>query len=241
MGITFDFAGKVALVTGVARVGQIGHALALAFGRAGATLVAADRDAVAVSERVKEFGEQGIDARPAAGDLTDLHVAELAVENAARHYGRLDILVNVAGGLTTYGPLREGSPDGFDREIAINLKTAYLMSRAAAPALAESRGCIVNFASIAVMDPAADLSIYSAAKAGVAGLTRSLAKELRPTGVRVNAVAPAMVRTGENVQASGADAQYIEMSDITTAVLFLASDDARAITGHLLPLKNGGD
>ncbi|MGH7657480.1 MAG: SDR family NAD(P)-dependent oxidoreductase [Gemmatimonadales bacterium] len=241
MSITFDFAGKVALVTGVARVGQIGHALALAFGRAGATIVAADRNAVAVSERVREFREQGMEARPAAGDLTDRHVADLAVENAVRHYGRLDILVNVAGGLTTYGPLRGASPDGFDREVAINLKTAFLMSLAAAPALTASRGCIVNFASVSVIHPSANLAIYSAAKAGVAGLTRSLAEELRPEGVRVNAVAPAMVRTGENIETAGAGARYVEMSDITTAVLFLASDDARAVTGHLLPLTNGGD
>lgn len=237
MSLTFDFTGKVALVTGVARAGQIGHALALALGRAGARLVAADRNAVAVAERVRELRAEGIDARPAAGDLTDGNVAQLAVDNARRHFGGLDILVNVAGGLTSYGPVGTATPEGFDLEVAINLKTAYLMSAAAVPALTERRGCIVNFASDAVIHPAADLAIYSAAKAGVAGLTRSLAEELRPVGVRVNAVAPAMVRTPENLGTAGPGASFVEMSDITTAVLFLASNGARAITGHLLPLR----
>lgn len=240
MSLTFDFTGKVALVTGVARTGQIGHALALAFGRAGARLVAADRNAVAVAERVRELRAEGIDAQPAAGDLTDGHVAELAVDNARRHFGGLDILVNVAGGLTSYGPVDKASAEAFDLEVAINLKTAFLMSAAAAPALIERRGCIVNFASEAVLHPSPSLAIYSAAKAGVAGLTRSLAEEFRPQGVRVNAIAPAMVRTPENLETAAPGASFVEMPDITTAVLFLASEEARAITGHLLPLRGEG-
>ena len=239
MPITFDLSGKVVLVTGVARVGQIGHAVAEAFGLAGAKVILADRNAVAVAERAREFTQRGIDARPAAGDLTEPDIAALAVETAIKHFGRLDVLVNVAGGLTTYGPAGEVQPEAFDREIAINLKTAWLMSRAALPRLAEARGCIVNFSSVSVLTPARQLAVYSAAKAGVAAFTRSLAVEVWPSGVRVNAVAPAMVRTADNVSAAGPAAQYVEMSDITNAVLFLASDAAAAITGHILPVTNG--
>lgn len=239
MPYTFDFKGKVVLVTGVGRVGQIGHAIAEAFGRSGASLVAADRNAVAVAERVKEFKAQGIDARPVAGDLTEADMAALAVETALKHYHRLDVLVNVAGGLTTYGELSTIGPDGFDREIAINLKTTYLMSRACIDPLAQAKGCIINLASAALVNPAAHLSVYSAAKWGVAGFTRSLATEVWSRGVRVNAVAPAMVRTADNVASAGEGGQFVEMKDITAAVMFLASDAAEAITGHILPVTNG--
>jgi NAD(P)-dependent dehydrogenase (short-subunit alcohol dehydrogenase family) len=237
--ITFDFSGKVVLVTGVARVGQIGHAIAEAFGQAGARVVAADRNAVAVSERVREFKAMGIDARPAAGDLTEADIAALAVETAVKNFGKLDVLVNVAGGLTSYGPLAETPPDVFDRELSINLKTAYLMCRASLDELARSRGCIVNFASAALLQPASGLSVYGAAKGGVAGFTTSLAAELLPKGVRVNAIAPTTVRTVDNVAAAGDNARYVEMKDIVAAVLFLASDASAAITGHLLPLTSG--
>jgi NAD(P)-dependent dehydrogenase (short-subunit alcohol dehydrogenase family) len=235
----FDFSGKTVLVTGVGRAGQIGHAVARAFGTAGASIVAVDRNAVGVAERVREFAAEGIDARPAAGDLTEPDVAALAIETALKHYGRLDTVVNVAGGLTTYGPVGQSGADAFDREIAINLKTAYLMSRASVDALSRTRGAMVNFASVAYYRPASQMAVYTAAKAGVAGLTQSLAVELWPLGIRVNAIAPGMVRTPENVASAGADAHYVEMAQIIDAVLFLASEASSGITGHILPITNG--
>ena len=231
-----DFTGKVVLITGVGRAGQIGNAVALAFGAAGARIVACDRNAVGVAHRVQEFIAQGIEARPAAGDLTEMDVAMLAVETALREFGRLDVVVNVAGGLTTFGPFEETKPADFDREISINLKTAFLVSQAAIPALEKSRGCIVNFASIAVVDPSPSLVAYTAAKAAVAGLTRALAVELAPRGIRVNAIAPAMVRTAENIAAAGEEARYVEMRHITDGVLFLASAAASGVSGHVQPI-----
>ena len=240
MGRSFDFSGKVVLVTGVARSNQIGHAVAEAFGSAGAKLVVCDRDAVAVSERAREFLGRNIDARAAAGDLTEPDVAALAVETAVKNFGRLDVLVNVAGGLTTYGPVAGIGVAAFDREININLKTAFLMCRAAVDALAASEGCIVNFASMAALRPLAPMAVYAAAKSAVAGLTTSLALELRDRKVRVNAVAPGMVRTPDNVKAVGAaPVRWVEMAEITDGVLFLASTAALAITGHILPITNG--
>jgi NAD(P)-dependent dehydrogenase (short-subunit alcohol dehydrogenase family) len=239
MTFRWDFSGKSVLVTGVARAGQIGHAVAHALGKAGACLVAVDKNAVAVAERVKEFAAEHIEARPAAGDLTEADVAALAIETALKHYGRLDVIVNVAGGLTTFGLVTKTDADAFDREIAINLKTAFLMSRAGVDALAQSRGAVVNFASVAYFHPAAQMAVYSAAKAGVAALTQSLAVELWPRGIRVNAVAPGMVRTPENVAAAGEGAHYVEMSQLIDAVLFLASEAASGITGQILPVTNG--
>ena len=232
----FDFTGKVVLITGVARPGQIGHGVAKAFGEAGAKLVLADLNAVAVAERAREFTGLRMTAAPAAGDLTDPDVAAHAIEVALKKFGRLDVLVNIAGGLTTYGPAEKLDLKGFDREININLKTAFLMSRAAAGALEASKGSIVNFSSLALFRPMAPMAIYSAAKAGVGALTWSLAKEWLGK-VRVNAVAPTMVRTPENM-ASVTDpaAKYVELDQLTAAVMFLASDASSAITGHVLPL-----
>ena len=236
MARSFDFKGKVALITGVGRAGQIGNAVALAFGKAGAKIVACDLNAVGVTERVREFAAQGVDARPSAGDLTEPDIAALAVEVALKHFGRLDIVVNVAGGLTTYGPISDITAQAIDREIAINLKTTVLVSQAAIEALTRSRGCIVNFASIAYYHPQSPMAVYSAAKAAVAGFTRSLALELQDRHVRVNAIAPAMVRTLDNVAAAGEEGQYVEMQEITDGVMALASADA-SMTGQILPIS----
>ena len=233
----FDFSGKTVLVTGVGRVGQIGDAVALAFGQAGAKIVACDVNAVGVAARVKEFAAQGVDARPCAGDLTHPDIAALAVEMALKHFGRLDVVVNVAGGLTTYGPFEELTPEGLDRELSINLKTTVLVSQAALKALAVTEGSIVNFASILYFEPQSPLAIYSAAKAAVAGFTRSLALELKDRKIRVNAVAPGTVRTGDNVASAGGDAAYVELSDITEGVMSLASASNPPVTGHILPIS----
>jgi NAD(P)-dependent dehydrogenase (short-subunit alcohol dehydrogenase family) len=236
----FDFRGKVALVTGVGRVGQIGNAVALAFGKAGAKIVACDLNAVGVAERVREFAAQGVDARPCAGDLTEPDIAALAVEIALKHFGRLDIVVNVAGGLTTYGPIGDVTVEALDREIAINLKTTVLVSQAAIEALTRTQGCIVNFSSIAYFEPQTPMAVYSASKAAVAGFTQSLALELRDRRIRVNAVAPAMVRTMDNLAAVGdTNAQYVEMQAITDGVMALASSTPSK-TGEILPISPAG-
>jgi NAD(P)-dependent dehydrogenase (short-subunit alcohol dehydrogenase family) len=235
-----EFADKVVLVTGVGRAGQIGNAVALAFGQAGAKIVACDRNAVGVAERVREFAAQGVDARPCAGDLTQPDIAALAVEIALKNFGRLDVVVNVAGGLTTYGPIGDLTLQAIDREISINLKTAVLVSQAAIDALSRSRGCIVNFSSIAYFSPQAPMAIYSAAKAAVAGFSQSLALELQDRNIRVNAVAPAMVRTMDNVAAVGeGEAQYVEMREITEGVMALASPSS-TVTGQILPIAPPG-
>lgn len=235
-----EFTDKVVLVTGVGRAGQIGNAVALAFGKAGAKIVACDRNAVGVAERVREFGAQGVDARPCAGDLTQPDIAALAVEIALKNFGRLDVVVNVAGGLTTYGPISDLTVQAIDREISINLKTAVLVSQAAIESLSQSRGCIINFSSIAYFSPQAPMAIYSAAKAAVAGFSQSLALELKDRQIRVNAVAPAMVRTMDNVAAMGeGEAKYVEMQEVTEGVLALASPSS-TVTGQIIPIAPPG-
>ena len=241
MSSQFDFSGQVALVTGVGRVGQIGYAVALGFGQAGAKLVVCDISAVNVAARAQELVGQGIEAKAAAGDLTEPDVAQWAVEQALQAYGRLDVVANVAGGLTGIGPVTEAETDTFDREMAINVKTTYLVSRAAARVMVKQRkGAIVNFASIAAFHGRAEMAAYSAAKAGVAALTRSLALELRDDGIRVNAVAPGTARTAENLTTmGGVNARWVDVADIVHAVLFLASDLSPGITAHVLPVSHG--
>jgi NAD(P)-dependent dehydrogenase (short-subunit alcohol dehydrogenase family) len=238
-GPAFDFRGKVVLVTGVGRAGQIGNAVALAFGRAAARIVACDLNAVGVAERVREFAALGVDARPCAGDLTQPDIAALAVETAIRHFGRLDVVVNLAGGLTTFGPIEKLTAQDVDRELAINLKTAVLVSQAAIPSLATTQGCIINVASIAYFEPQSPMAVYSAAKAAVAGFTQSLAIELRNRRIRVNAIAPGMVRTADNVATAGEAAAYVELGEITRGIMALAAPGA-GMTGEIQRIAPDG-
>lgn len=232
-----DLHGKVALVTGVGRVGQIGHAVARGLGRAGAKLLLADVNAVGLADRVKEFAAEGIVAKSSAGDLTQPEVTRAAAAAAQAQFGGIDILVNVAGGFFSYGPFTEVKPEILERELAVNFKTAFFMCQAALPLLLARRGgAIVNFASIAVVRPPMHMSAYSAAKSAVAGLTRELAREYRDGNVRVNAVAPATVRTADNVAQMGDTQPLVELDEVVNTVLFLASDEASAITGQIVPI-----
>lgn len=234
-----DLRGKVALVTGVGRVGQIGHAVARGLGRAGAKLLLADVNAVGLADRVKEFGAEGIAARASAGDLTQPETARAAVAAAQSHFGGLDVVINVAGGFFSFGPFTEVKPDILDRELTVNFKTAFFTCQAAMPALLTRQGgSIVNFASIAAVRSLMHMAAYSAAKSAVAGLTRALAREYRDAGIRVNAVAPATVRTADNVAQMHADPKtpFVELDEVVHTVLFLASDEASAITGQIVPI-----
>jgi NAD(P)-dependent dehydrogenase (short-subunit alcohol dehydrogenase family) len=235
-----DFRGKVALVTGVGRVGQIGHAVARGLGRGGARLLLADVNAVGLADRVKEFSAEGIPAKASPGDLTQPDAARAAVALAQSHFGGLDVVVNVAGGLFSYGAFTEVTPDALERELAVNLKTAFFVCQAAVPALLArgGGGAIVNFASIAAVRPLMHMAGYSAAKSAVAGLTSALAREYRDAGIRVNAVAPATVRTADNVAQLAPDPKtpFVEIEEVVRTVLFLASDEASGITGHVVPV-----
>jgi len=241
VAVPAEFTGKVALITGVGRVGQVGHAIAESFGRAGARLVIADVNGEALAARVDEFTAQGFAVRGAAGNLTQPEAARAAVDTARASFGGLDVVINVAGGLLNYGSALDIRVDAFQRELAVNLTTTWCVSQAAIPSLVErGGGAIVNFASVAVLTPQSQMAAYSAAKSAVAGLTRALAHEFRDRHVRVNAVAPGTLRTADNVAQMGEKgARFVELSDLVDAVLFLASDAARAISGIVLPVTGG--
>lgn len=233
-----ELGGRIALVTGVGAVGQIGHAVAVALGTAGARLVLADRSAEKLDERVHEFATARLEAVAAPGDLTDPRVARAAVGVAEARFGGLDIVVNVAGGLTSYGPFVDTDAEALDREVTINLRTVYCVCQAAIPSLRRrGGGAIVNFASIAVLHPQPNLAAYTAAKGGVAAMTRTLARELRDDQIRVNALAPEAVRTTTNMESMGADARFVEMTDLVQTICWLVSDGAAALTGQILSIS----
>jgi 3-oxoacyl-[acyl-carrier protein] reductase/2-deoxy-D-gluconate 3-dehydrogenase len=158
---------------------------------------------------------------------------------ATERFGGLDVVVNVAGGFFTYGPVTGVTPEKLDLELSVNFKTAFFTCQAALPALvARGGGAVVSFASIAAVRSQPNLAAYTAAKSAVAGMTRALAREYRDANVRVNAVAPATVRTADNVAQMGErpDPPYVEIDDVVRVVLFLASDAAAGVTGQIVPV-----
>ena len=235
-----DFTNKLIVLAGVGRRGQVGEVLARAFAARGASLALLGRDAAELDARVAELRASGAEAAAHVCDLADA----AATEDAARRVagaggGRVHALVSVAGGFAVSGPVAESAPDVLQRMLAINLTTAYCATRAFLPLLRPARGAIVYFASVAALPHAtgAGVSAYAAAKSAVLALMRAVAAEEAPRGVRANAVAPSAIRTPDNVASSGADAKYIEPDALADAVLFLASEESRTVTGQVLRLE----
>jgi len=228
------------VLTGVGAKGQVGEAVARAFADLGTSLVLVDRTADKVQERVADITTTGGAARGYACDLTDERSVASLVENVRRDCGaRVNALVHMAGGFAMSGPVAESTLDVWNRQIAINLTTAYLATRAFLPLLRPAKGAIVLFSSEAALPRAAgsNRSAYAIAKTGVATLMQSIANEERTNGVRANAVAPISIRTAANVSAMGEDVRYIEREQVASVVTFLCSDAASAITGQLIALS----
>lgn len=170
-------------------------------------------------------------------DLTDPAAAAAAIEQVVRRYGRLDALLNIAGGFA-WQTVDDPAP-AWDRMFALNVTTALNASRAALPHLkAAAEGRIVNVGSAAARKAGAGMGAYAAAKSGVHRLTESLAEELKTTAVTVNAVLPSVLDTPTNrADMPDADAAaWVAPADLAAVILFLASPEARAVTGALVPV-----
>jgi NAD(P)-dependent dehydrogenase (short-subunit alcohol dehydrogenase family) len=235
--LDMDMRDHVVIITGVGHRGQLGFALARRFAAAGARLVLTARSAE-VEEFAAEIAGGGGSAFGIAADLTDERAIERLMHAVRERYGRLDVLVNAAGGLSVTGPVAETTPEAWIRELERNAGTTLRMCRAALPLLRESGGAIINFASPAGQRAVANLGAYSAAKAGVIALTRALALEERGSGVRVNAIAPGMMDTEQNRQEAGDDGstRFVAMEDVAGAALFLASREAKGISGETIQM-----
>lgn len=233
--------GKSAFITGVSQVGQIGQVVAQALADEGAHLAIAARTTTHVEARADELRSRGARVLPLAVDLTHEDNVGIAVDRIVKEYGRIDILVNLAGGLTRYKPAVELSLDDWQHELNNNLLSAFLCSRAIFPSMqASNGGTIINFARAGV--PQANMLAYNCAKAGIEALTRTLALEGRDAGIRVNAVAPGLVDTESNVAAMKPKdlKRWTKRDDIAKVTVFLASDASAGITGQVISVTGWG-
>lgn len=234
-------AGRSAVVTGAAS--GIGRAIAILFAEEGAQVLAIDRDGGSIPGAPR--------ITPLEQDLTAEGAAALIVSRARAAAGHLDTLVNAAGVMTNALAERTSVAE-WDRTFAVDLRAVFLLCQAAIPALRESRrGRIVNVASVMAERTDIGLAAYSAAKHGVAGLTRALALELGKDGVIANYLMPGAVLTGMTESTlSQPDIRRVwerkaalrrlgEPEEIARAALFLASDDASFVTGHGLVVDGG--
>ncbi|MER6675349.1 SDR family NAD(P)-dependent oxidoreductase [Streptomyces sp. NPDC000983] len=244
---TTRFDGYGVLVTGAAR--GIGAATSRRFAQEGARVLVTDVDGAAAERTAAALREDGLRAEAQVCDVGDRTSVESAVAHAVAAFGSLDVLVNNAYGCTPDEPLFEDEPDDvWARDLDLTLTGAYRCSRAALPHLAASgRGAIVSIGSVNGMQSFGNHA-YSAAKAGLASLTRTLAGHAAPRGVRVNMVAPGTVRTpawaGREDDLEAFCEVYPlgrvgEPEDIAAAVAFLASRDASWITGTTLVVDGG--
>jgi len=239
--MTALLSGKVALVTGVSRDQQIGQAVARALAAEGAALGIVARSRDHVEARAQELAASGARVLPVAANLADESEVREAVDRVVLKHGRIDILVNLAGGLTRYKPAIEHTLEDWNNEMNNNLLAAFLCARAVFPRLRDAGGgTIINFARAG--SPQANMVAYNCAKAGVEAMTRTLALEGRDHAIRVNAVAPGLVDTGSNIEAMKPKdlKKWAKKEDIARVVVFLASDASAGITGQTLQVTGWG-
>ncbi|WP_316608220.1 elongation factor P 5-aminopentanone reductase [uncultured Ruminococcus sp.] len=239
---------SVVLVTGASR--GIGAAIARAFACEGCDVaVNYHKNAEKANLLCEEFREKGVRAITVQADVSDSAQVNAMFETVRRELGDPDILVNNAG-ISLFGLLTDLSNDDWQRMLNTNLSSVFYCCRAALPAMIRAhKGVIVNIASMWGEVGASCEAAYSAAKAGVIGLTKALAKEVGPSGVRVNAVSPGVVMTDMMAGFSEQDIAALKEesplmmtgtpADIADAVLYLASDKARFVTGQVLPVNGG--
>jgi len=248
-----NFSERVSLITGAGSAQGIGFATARLLGQQGSK-VAITSTTERIQERARELAAEGIDVFAFPADLRDHARTQELVREVMARYGRIDILVNNAGMTqvgnpteTTSLPLSELSEQQWDYGIAINLKTAFNITKAVLPImLAAQYGRVVSVSSVTgpvVSNPRE--SVYSAAKAGMVGLTRSLALEVARRGITVNAVAPGWIETASSTQHEIVAGKNTPVGrpgrpeEVAAAISFLADESASYITGQLIIVDGG--
>ncbi len=247
--MTFDFRGRVVLVTGGSR--GIGEAIATAFAEAGATLVVTARERAPLEALCARLAAAGATAEAAALDVADVAAAERLVERLVARHGRIDVLVNNAG-TSQRQPAGQVTADAWDRIFATNTRGLFFLTQAVGRTMVARRtGAVVNVGSVAQALGRREMAAYAASKGGVVQITRVLALEWAPYGVRVNCVAPGYVRTPlvepvlrrpdlmDEILARTPMRRVAEPREIAGPVLFLASDWATYVTGQTLFVDGG--
>lgn len=238
--------GKVALVTGGSR--GIGAEVARRLASDGANVVIAYRsDRTSADKVVQALKEAGSTGQALSGDIALPEDCERLVDQCVEISGRLDILVNAAG-VATYRPLAEADADHYREMFDTNVLGTLSLTRAAAQVM-QDPGRIIHFSSRLAGTPMPETSVYAASKAAVSALTRALSQELGPRGITINAVAPGLVETdltaaavkarGSTISAQTPLRRIGQPDDISGLVAFLASDDAKWITGQTLRADGG--
>ena len=247
--------GRAALITGAGS--GIGRATAELFASEGAAVAILDRDEEAADAAASAISTTGAEAHPVVGDVSASDEIARAVDRAARLLGRIDIVYNNAGVGST-GSVADATEEDWDRCFAVNVKGTYLTSRAAIPHLeAAGGGSIINQASVAALVGIQGFAAYCAAKGAVVSLTRAMAIDLAPIGIRVNALCPGTVYTPlmeplMRQRGGGSIERGLEITaakypigrlgtpmEIANAALFLASEDAAFVTGAIFTVDGG--
>lgn len=242
------FTGQVAVVTGAAR--GIGHATAARLAREGAQTFLADRDLAAAQEAAAALQSAGHAAQAIAIDVAARASVAAAFATIAAAHGRIDILVNNAGIAGRSAPLEEITDDDWDTMMAIDLKSMLLCCQAVMPGMkARGGGRIVNVASIAGKEGNPGMIPYSAAKAGVIGFTKALAKEVGRAGIYVNAVSPAVIQTPILDQLTPEQVDYMvqriplgrvgQPEEVAALICWLSSHEASFTTGQCVDISGG--
>jgi len=232
-----SFGGKVVLVAG--GTGGLGHAVSLTFLAEGARVVVTYREAKGMEQLKSEaVGMPGV-LEGVQVDVTDEAAIEKLINEIVTKHGHLDALVNTVGGYAGGVKMWETERKVFDRMLDLNLRSGYVLARAAVPVmLKQGSGAVVNVAAKAAVDHGAGASAYAASKAAVVALMDSLAADVKGTGVRVNSVLPSIIDTAVNrdVMPDANFSTWPKPEEIASVILFLASDAAEVIHGAAIPV-----
>jgi NAD(P)-dependent dehydrogenase (short-subunit alcohol dehydrogenase family) len=239
------FTNKIVIVTGAGH--GIGRAIALRFGKEGAQTIVNDIDAAGVEATVQAILAQGGEAMAAVADVSQKSQVDRLFDLVLERFGTVDVLVNNAGLINVERHFLEADEAWWDRVISVNLKSVFLCSLRAAHVMARRhQGAIINMSSGGATHSHRGMAAYDASKGGIEALTRAMALDLAPYGIRVNAVVPGSIDTqGMDPQMKRERGEAIplmrmgEPEEIAGPVAFLASDDASYITGHTFAVDGG--